>query len=155
MLLLAACSHTAKQGSNHVNTKSIEKQNSLKNQSETGREIAMLAKQQLGKPYRYGGASPKGFDCSGLVYYTHQQLGIQTARTSNQQYKSAQSINTNYLKLGDVVFFKLAYKNVSHVGIYIGEGQFIHAPKSGKRVTASFLNDPYWEPRLLGGGRLY
>ena len=155
LLLQTACSHTANQSSHQSSAKTIEKQTSNTRQNKTGHDIASLAKLQMGKPYRYGGASPKGFDCSGLVYYTHRQLGIQTPRTSKQQFKTAQPVNTNQLKLGDIVFFKLASTKVSHVGIYIGEGQFIHAPKSGKHVSANFLNDPFWKTRLVGGGRFY
>ena len=109
----------------------------------------------LGAPYRYGGSSPNGFDCSGLVYYTHGKLGIIVPRTSRKQFSYAKPVNINRLQTGDVVFFKLNKKNISHIGIYIGNNRFIHAPKSGKKVSSNYLNEPYWKSRLAGGGRLY
>ncbi len=120
-----------------------------------GDEIANLATSLLGSPYKYGGSSPEGFDCSGLVHYTHGKLGIRTPRTSLQQYKSAKNINLSNLHAGDLVFFTLNKTNVSHVGIYVGNGRFIHAPKSGKRVAVNNLNDNYWQPRFVSGGRFY
>lgn len=152
-LFLTSCSHNAV---HQPHSTRISTEHEKENYSGTkGHEIAHLAKLQLGKPYRYGGASPSGFDCSGLVYYTHNYLGIQTPRTSKQQFSAAKPIDTNQLQQGDVIFFKLASRNVSHVGIYVGEGQFIHAPKAGKHVSKTFLNDPYWKTHLVGGGRFY
>ena len=125
------------------------------NHTNDGQKIANLAKSLLGTPYKYGGASPRGFDCSGLVYYTHGQFGIRTPRTSSQQYKYAKNIKLNELSSGDLIFFTLNNKSVSHVGIYIGKGKFVHAPKSGKQVAVNHLNDNYWRPRIVAGGRFY
>ncbi len=144
--ILFGCGHTPE-------PKTPTKQ--IVNHTNDGQKIANLAKSLLGTPYKYGGASPKGFDCSGLVYYTHGQFGIRTPRTSSQQYKYAKNIELNELNSGDLVFFTLNNKNVSHVGIYIGKGKFVHAPKSGKHVAVNHLNDGYWRPRIVAGGRLY
>ncbi|MGH1536557.1 MAG: C40 family peptidase [Gammaproteobacteria bacterium] len=152
--LLLACSHTP----NHseVATKKQTKSTDFSsNKLGKGEQIADIAHSLLGSPYKYGGATPKGFDCSGLVVYTHGKLGIRTARTSLQQYKSAKNVRLNELHSGDLVFFKLGKSVVSHVGIYVGNGKFIHAPKSGKRVAVNNLNDSYWRPRIVSGGRLY
>ena len=149
-VLLLACSHSAK------HTKPSKKQQSqVITTTSEGQKIANLAKSLLGTPYKYGGASPKGFDCSGLVYYTHGKFGIRTPRTSVKQHKYAKTIKLSELHSGDLVFFTLNKKNISHVGIYIGSGQFIHAPKSGKRVAINNLNDEFWQPRIVSGGRLY
>jgi len=149
--LLFACSHTPQ----HSDTSNNKPTLKITKSKYKGDQISSIAHSLLGSPYKYGGATPKGFDCSGLVYYTHGQLGIPTPRTSLQQYKNAKSVDLNKLLSGDVVFFKLGKSNVSHVGIYVGNGKFIHAPKSGKHVTVDSLNDNYWRPRIVSAGRLY
>ena len=148
--MLLACAQAPKH-----NEQSASNLPKASNTSHQGQQIAELAQSLLGSPYKYGGTTPNGFDCSGLVYYTHGKFGIHTPRTSTQQFKFAKSIKLNELNSGDVVFFKLNKKNVSHVGIYVGNGRFVHAPKSGKRVAINHLNDVYWRPRIVGGGRLY
>ena len=149
-VLLFACAHSPQ--SNETSSEN-RADTSIKNNK--GEDIADLAKSLLGSPYKYSGASPKGFDCSGLVYYTHGKLGIRTPRTSLQQYKNSKNIKLSELQVGDLVFFRLNKPIVSHVGIYIGKGRFIHAPKSGKRVSVNHLNDGYWKPRIVSAGRLY
>jgi len=121
----------------------------------TGKNIAKLATRLKGIPYRYGGRNKKGFDCSGLVYYSHQKMGIGVPRTSLEQFKSAYPIQRKLLHPGDLVFFYLNRKRVSHVGIYVGKNKFVHAPKSGKTVTTASLNDPFWRQRYAGAGRFY
>ena len=153
VVLLFACSHTREHGNSHHTKQNIEPQ--VKNKTTIGNKIASLAQSQLGAPYRYGGASPNGFDCSGLVYYTHKQIGIPTPRTSHAQFNFAQPVKINLLESGDVIFFKINRQKISHVGIYVGNGQFIHAPTSGKMVSMNYLNDPYWSSRIISGGRLY
>jgi cell wall-associated NlpC family hydrolase len=148
--LLFACAHTPQNSE-----ATSEKTTKTPFTSKKGEKIADLAESLLGSPYKYGGASPKGFDCSGLVHYTHGKLGIRTPRTSLQQYKHAKHIKLSELTLGDIVFFTLNKHSVSHVGIYVGNNRFIHAPKSGKQVTMNNLNDEYWRPRVVGAGRLY
>jgi len=120
-----------------------------------GRKIADLAKTLVGSPYQYGGETPNGFDCSGLVFYTHGKVGLQTPRTSLQQFKAAKTIPLNELRNGDLIFFKLTRSRVSHVGIYVGNGRFIHAPQSGKQVKATYLNDGYWKTKIVSAGRLH
>ena len=123
--------------------------------NDKGSEIFNFAQGFLGTPYRYGGGDPSGFDCSGLVQYTHSNFGINVPRTAAAQFNSSQPVSYSDLRPGDVVFFRLNRHKISHVGIYAGNGQFIHAPNRGKRVSFSRLNDPYWQKRLVKAGRFY
>ena len=150
--LLSACSHTPKSSENE----NLPHQAINDQVAEKGYKIAQLAKSLQGSPYRYGGNSPKhGFDCSGLVYYTHEKFGLRVPRTSRQQFNAAKPISRKELLSGDLVFFILDKREISHVGIYVGGGRFIHAPKSGKKVTSSSLSEPFWRTRIVGSGRLY
>lgn len=114
--------------------------------------IVTLAESMLGTPYRYGGTSPRGFDCSGLVFYTHRQAGLNPPRTTLAQFRHSQPVAIKHLQPGDLLFFKLTGAKTSHVGIYIGKGKFIHAPSSGKVVSRSTLDNPYWQQHLIGAG---
>ena len=120
-----------------------------------GHKIADLAKTLVGSPYKYGGENPNGFDCSGLVFYTHGKVGLRTPRTSLQQFNSAKNVPLRGLRNGDLIFFKLTRARVSHVGIYVGNGRFIHAPQSGRQVKATYLTDAYWKTKIVSAGRLY
>lgn len=113
-----------------------------------------IARGMIGEPYRYGGAGPGGFDCSGLVYYSFRKAGIRTPRTTNDQYRQSKRVSMSRLQPGDLVFFRISRNKLSHVGIYAGDDRFIHAPSSGKSVGYASLRDPYWRERLVGGGRL-
>lgn len=118
--------------------------------------VIKTAKKMLGVRYRYGGTSPsRGFDCSGLVQYSHKAAGINLPRTTGQLFKAAKRISRRYLKAGDLVFFKTSLSRlVSHVGIYLGNNKFIHAPSSGKRVKINSMKEKYWRKRFTGAGRI-
>lgn len=117
--------------------------------------VVRTAQSMIGKPYRYGGNSPsRGFDCSGLVQYSYRVAGIEVPRTSTQQHRRARAVTMSDLQPGDVLFFRVQGKT-GHVGIYLGEGRFVHAPSSGKHVEISTLNNRYWKPRLVGAGHYY
>jgi cell wall-associated NlpC family hydrolase len=116
------------------------------------RPVLDIAVSQLGVPYRYGGSTPRGFDCSGLVYYAYRRLGIRVPRSTMAQYRHARPVALNNLQPGDLVFFRRAYHSVTHVGIYAGNARFIHAPSKGRVVSYDSLNDPYWKKRLAGAG---
>ena len=116
--------------------------------------LLAVAMDQLGSPYRYGGRSPReGFDCSGLVQYTHRQAGIDVPRTARDQYKASRPVSRRQLRPGDLVFFRIDGRRISHVGIYLGDGRFIHAPSSGRKVTTARLDAPYWRRHYSGAGR--
>jgi murein DD-endopeptidase len=120
-----------------------------------GDEIALRAIALVGKPYRYGGADLDGFDCSGLVYFIHQELGLTVPRTAADQQRAAARIDATELKPGDLLFFRTSkHKRVSHVGVYVGEHRFVHAPQSGKLIELRTLDDSYYGPRLVSSGRL-
>ena len=120
-------------------------------------EVIEAARDMLGVPYVYGGSSPtRGFDCSGLVQYAHNQAGIEVPRTTGEQYRAALPIHRQALRPGDLVFFRThKHRYVSHVGIYLGKGKFIHAPSSGKRVSIASMKDDYWRQRYTSGGRMF
>lgn len=118
-------------------------------------EVVFTAQAMLGRPYRYGGSSPaRGFDCSGLVYYAYRKAGIELPRSTGAQLAKLRPVRPEALRPGDVLFFRIGGKP-SHVGIYIGGGEFIHAPSSGKRVSRARLEDPYWRARLVRAGSYF
>lgn len=123
--------------------------------TDTGAKLAAIAQRELGIPYRYGGTSPSGFDCSGLVYYVHQQLGIAIPRTVADQFRRARNVSFAQLKPGDLLFFHLTSRGISHVGIYTGGRRFVHAPQGGKDVSIGSLETEFWRTRLMAAGRYY
>lgn len=108
---------------------------------------------QLGKPYKPSGNSPsEGFDCSGLVFYTHLNAGKMVPRRAEEQFTSVKQ--SQKILPGDLVFFTTDSRGrrVDHVGIYIGQNTFIHAPGKGKPVSTAKITDDYWQKRLVGAG---
>jgi cell wall-associated NlpC family hydrolase len=123
-----------------------------------GAVIARQARDQIGLPYRYGGSDPRrGFDCSGLVAYVHAQEGIAVPRTAASQFAAARKVDRDELLPGDLVFFRLepGSRQVTHVGVYVGQGRFVHAPQSGRDVGEASLDEPYYRKRFAGAGRFY
>ena len=120
-------------------------------QGVSAQQIIETAKKYLGVPYVWGGSTPKGFDCSGFVQYVFMHHGISLPRTSSQQYKVGTYIKRADLKPGDLVFFGTT--GVSHLGIYIGDNQFIHA-SSSKGVIITSLSNSYWAVRYYGARRV-
>jgi murein DD-endopeptidase len=112
-----------------------------------------VAKSMIGQPYRYGGQSPGGFDCSGLVWYSYKQVGVNTARTSKDLRKQARKISRKKMRAGDLIFFK-GWVRTGHVGMYIGNGRFIHAPSSGKKIKVDRLDNGYWYDHFKSAGRI-
>ena len=111
----------------------------------------------VGKPYRYGGSTPKGFDCSGLVNYSFAQAGVRVSRETRTLRAQAVLVRASALRRGDLVFFDQEGKKYSHVGIYLGDGRFVHAPSSGGKVRTDSLEAAYWnrhfvEARRIQGG---
>ncbi|MDR0882877.1 MAG: C40 family peptidase [Candidatus Adiutrix sp.] len=112
-----------------------------------GRAAAKTSRQYLGVPYKLGGQSPSGFDCSGLTAYVYKRHGVSLPRTADQQAQKGQYVKKRNLLPGDLVFFRTSrfFGPVSHVGIYLGHDQFINAPGSGKKVAIASLSTPYYQ----------
>lgn len=123
--------------------------------SAAGQAIADCAKQYLGVPYVWGGCSPSGFDCSGLVQYVARSCDYYIARVATDQYEYGTYVEKSDLQPGDIVFFANTYTDgISHVGIYIGDGDFIHSPNSGDVVKISSLESSYYTSHYYGARRL-
>ena len=116
--------------------------------------VVMRALSTLGKPYRFGEEGPSRFDCSGLVLYSYGQTGVSVPRTAREQLRASREIAVQDLKPGDLVFFRIrGGKITDHVGIYVGERSFIHAPSAGSTVRKANLDDRYWRKRFVRAGR--
>jgi cell wall-associated NlpC family hydrolase len=113
--------------------------------------IVKTAQHYLGVNYRHGGTTPRGFDCSGYVMYVYQKNGILLPRSVESQYGAGRHIRYRRAEPGDLVFFKTSRgRRISHVGIYVGSGRFIHAPRTGKQVSYADMRMPYWKKRYRG-----
>ncbi|HEX7053053.1 MAG TPA: C40 family peptidase [Burkholderiales bacterium] len=135
-VLLAGCASTPPSPAPSVSAK-------------TGARAAAQALKMVGKRYRYGGASPsQGFDCSGLVQYSYRQAGVKLPRSTAAQLRATRPIRRAELRRGDLIFFDEKSGPDSHVGIYLGDGTFVHAPSSGKKVRRDRLDSPYWRRHI-------
>jgi cell wall-associated NlpC family hydrolase len=112
--------------------------------------VVGIAMQYLGVPYQWGGASPSGFDCSGFIMYVYAQVGVSLPHNAAMQYGYGTPVSRDALAPGDLVFFN----GLGHAGIYIGSGQFIHAPHTGDVVKISNLGDSWYASTYVGGRRL-
>ena len=120
-----------------------------------GQQVVDMAKKYMGVKYVYGGASPSGFDCSGLTSYVYKQFGITLNRSSSAQTKNGYKVSKSELQAGDLVFFSSpGNKSVGHVGIYISGGNFIHAVKPGVAVSIDTLNSGYYSTYYWGARRV-
>ena len=116
-------------------------------------EVVDLAMQYLGYPYCYGGSSPSGFDCSGFTQYAFARAGVYLPRMADSQFYSGRQISMSQLRPGDLIFFTTYEPGASHVGIYVGDGNFIHAGTStGVTVSSAFTG--YWGARYYGACRV-
>ena len=116
-------------------------------------EASEVAASMVGKPYRYGGNTPQGFDCSGLVYFSFRRAGLHVPRSTETQRDQSSKVPLSRLARGDLLFFNQDGKHSSHVGIYLGSKRFVHAPSSGKRVRVDSLADNYWRKHLVDARR--
>lgn len=116
--------------------------------------VVLKAKSYYGVPYAWGGTSPSGFDCSGFTHYVMLKNDIIIPRTASTQYNSGYWISKSQLKKGDLVFFTTYKSGPSHVGIYIGNNQFIHSSSGAGKITISNLNTTYYAQRYLGAKRV-
>ncbi|TQK02993.1 MULTISPECIES: C40 family peptidase [unclassified Herbaspirillum] len=119
-------------------------------------ELATQALAMLGINYRYGGNSPDtGLDCSGLVRYVFKEAwGTDLPRTSAEISRVGEKIGKDNLQPGDLVFYNTLRRSFSHVGIYLGDGKFIHSPSSGGQVRIESMDESYWKKRFSGARRI-
>lgn len=121
-----------------------------------GHVMAGIAASLVGSPYHFGGADTAGFDCSGLVLYAHERVGLAVPRTAREQQRAARRVPLDRLAPGDLVFFSLHHHGVDHVGIYVGSGRFVHAPRAGVAVEYGELaGGGYYRRRLVSAGRFW
>ena len=114
-----------------------------------GEKAAETAVAMIGRPYKYTGETPSGFDCSGLVRYSYLTAGVDLPHGTSALKNMTRTIGFGSARRGDLVFFVQEGKKYSHVGIYIGGSKFVHAPSSGKTVRKDSLTDPYWKKHHL------
>jgi hypothetical protein len=114
-------------------------------------DLVTYAKQYIGVPYKWGGTTPSGFDCSGYLTYVFNEFGVELPRTSADQFNQGETISNEDLMPGDLVFFTTYKSGPSHSGIYLGDDEFIHS--SSKGVEISNLNSSYYKNRYLGAKR--
>lgn len=120
--------------------------------AEASSSVTAVAKKYIGVPYKYGGSTPSGFDCSGFVKYSYNKVGEELPRTTSDMYKKGKKISKKKLKKGDLVFFTTYKKGASHVGIYIGNNKFIHSASNGVRIDE--LSNSYWKSKYYGAKRI-
>jgi murein DD-endopeptidase len=123
---------------------------------DTGAVMATLAVSLVGTPYQFGGADAAGFDCSGLALYVHARVGLAIPRTASEQRHAAHPVPLAALAPGDLIFFRIRSRHVDHVGIYVGGGRFVHAPRAGGTVAYGQLAaGGYYRTRATGAGRFW
>lgn len=121
-----------------------------------GEEVVEFAKQYIGTPYVYGGSSPSGFDCSGFVYYVYKNFGVTLNRVAADQSKNGYVVDRSELMPGDILLFSRTLDGyITHVGIYVGDNQFIHSPQTGKSVEIVSLSSGYYNYGYVGARRIF
>jgi murein DD-endopeptidase len=121
--------------------------------SDTGEKAAKTAISMIGRPYKYQGDSPSGFDCSGLVRYSYLTAGLEVPHGTLALKNVTRPVGKN-MQIGDLLFFSERGKKYSHVGIFIGSDLFVHAPSTGQKVRKDSLKDPYWKQNFIEARRL-
>lgn len=117
--------------------------------------VIKTAHSLLGTPYRYGGTTPEGFDCSGFLFYVYRTaVGIELPRSTHDLIQVGQPVSVTDLRPADLVYFKIERQKPLHAGIYIGEGKFIHAPSTSGKVNIQNLTQDYGQQRYLGARRV-
>ncbi|MBI1173717.1 MAG: peptidoglycan endopeptidase [Sideroxydans sp.] len=148
LLLCTACATAPHGNSQQPRLSSAEKN--------AQNDLAFYAMSLAGTPYRYGGESPQtGFDCSGFVRYVFRHsLGLALPRTTQQMSRLGRPVSASQLRPGDLVFYHTLRRAYSHVGIYLGDNRFVHAPSSGKSVEVVRMDTDYWQERYNGARRI-
>lgn len=116
--------------------------------------VVLEALGQVGRPYRFGGTTPDGFDCSGLVQYVYAVAGVRLPRTTVEQYRTGERVKLRELEPGDLLFYRFSRRPVDHVAIYLGDGQAVHAPANGRAVIVASVDLPHWKKRYVDAVRV-
>jgi lipoprotein Spr len=117
-------------------------------------KLASAARHFLGLPYRWGGMSERGMDCSGFAKALFAKLNIELPRTSREQFRSGENVAVENLQAGDLIFFSSDGMTPNHVGLYIGDNRFVHAERKAGRVIMTDLNQPWYVKHFLGARRV-
>lgn len=126
------------------------------NNRDMGSIAARTAERFVGIPYRWGGDNVvEGMDCSGFVRAVYNLCGLSIPRTSRDQYKAGEPVSKNSLQDGDLVFFGSSETSINHVGIYVGSGRFVHAPRRGEDIRVTSVGESYFEKRFIGARRYF
>ncbi|MBI3527949.1 MAG: C40 family peptidase [Betaproteobacteria bacterium] len=144
LALLAGCSSSPE----------IPEPTTVRASNEVASKAIVYAKEMLGRPYKYAGDTPAGFDCSGLVKYSYGRAGISMPRDTQAQHRMSVLVSMRSLREGDLLFFDQEGKKTSHVGLYLGNGRFIHAPSSGGKVRTDSLNAEFWKKHFVEARRV-
>jgi len=119
----------------------------------SGARVAAHALEEIGRRYRFGGDSRGGFDCSGLASYVHAREGFVIPRTAAAQFAAGSPVAREALRAGDLLFFRIGGAAVDHVAVYVGNGEFVHAPGAGNRVRLVRIDSPWFAQRYAGAAR--
>ena len=150
LVSVSGCSTQAVEPGERVDRRPVQR--TIVRTQSVGEKAAAVALQQVGVPYRYGGANTNGFDCSGLVQFSYGKAGKPMPRTTGQLWSATSEVHRKNLRVGDLLFFSIEGK-MSHVGMYVGRQQFVHAPSSGRTVSVATLDSPFYASALIRGGR--
>lgn len=121
----------------------------------SGNAVVAKARTQIGKPYKYGGTTPKtGFDCSGLIQWSYKQCGVNVPRNTKDQAKAGTAVKKSQLRAGDIIVFRISARSGLHTAMYTGNGKFIHSPSTGKRIREDNLSTDYWARRYVSARRI-
>ncbi len=115
-----------------------------------GSKIVKTAQRYIGTDYKYGGNDPRGFDCSGFCNYVYKKNGYSIPRSAGEQFRAGKRVPIKRASPGDLVFFRIYGSRISHVGIYVGNYKFLHAPRRGKKVGYADMRKDYWRRRYAG-----
>lgn len=151
-ITLAACSGPPRAPDTASSAVAVQDQNALA-ADPVRAQIVFTAMQMVGVPYQWGGSSPDGFDCSGLVQYVFSNAGLRLPRTAAAQMDASAPLTLEKAQAGDLLFFRDGTRT-SHVAIYLGQGRFVHAPSTGGQVSLDSFGNAYWRMRFARAGRV-